>query len=93
MSAGETRAEVVQVATPVVEFTAPVVGLLQAIGFPPVEKVTVPVGPLGVNVTPPTVAVRVTGVSTVVLAGDNVSIGLSLLMTWLTMATGVGTAL
>jgi len=70
----------VQVATPVVEFTDPVEGLLQTIGFPPVEKDTVPVGPLGVNVTPLRVAVRVTGMPTEPLAGDNESVGPSLVM-------------
>jgi hypothetical protein len=60
------------------EFTDPVEGLLQTIGFPPVEKDTVPVGPLGVIVTPLRVAVRVTGVPAEALVGVSVSVGLSL---------------
>jgi len=86
--------EVVHVATPLDGFTAPVVGLLQAIAFPPVENVTVPVGPVGVIVTPPTVAVNVTAVFRfAAVVGEMVSVGVSWLMTWLTVATGVGAAL
>jgi hypothetical protein len=70
--------EVVQVATPVEALTASVAGLLQVIAFPPVEKVTVPVGPIGVIVTPPTVAVSVTAVfKFAAVVGEMVSVGLS----------------
>jgi hypothetical protein len=51
---------------------------VQTIGFPPVEKDTVPVGPLGVIVTPPRVAVRVTGMPAEALGDVSTSVGLSL---------------
>jgi hypothetical protein len=42
------------------EFTTPVVPLTQVIAVVPAVKLTVPVGPIGVIVTPPTLAVKVT---------------------------------
>jgi hypothetical protein len=68
----------VQVAVNVVALT--VTDGQSAIAFPLIEKLIVPVGAIGVNVAPPRVAVKVSGVSTVTeLAGCVVkaSVGVS----------------
>jgi hypothetical protein len=62
-----------------------VAGLLQLIVLTPDVKVTVPVGPVGVSFTPLSVAVNVTGeLSAADVVGEMVSVGLSLVMVWLT---------
>ena len=64
-----------------------VAGALHEIGFPPTVKLTVPVGPVGANVTPPRVAVNVTAALRFDAAeGEMVSVGLSWLTVWLMVA-------
>jgi hypothetical protein len=78
-------AEVAQFATPVVEFT--VAALLQLIALPLDVKLTVPEGLVGVNGAPLRVAVRVTTVFRfAAVVAEMVSVGLSWLMVWLTVA-------